>query len=168
MQPIYPTEAPPCPATAIDLLTTGGASGLSALSSPIYVYAKYINCSLPCAAAGLGTANVLHDYDNTYLSQGESFNFSDTSYSSTLNPNRVYPIKYGSSCSMHLAGIDGFASNLDNHVGTNSSVGGVESNECPILGEKPENGGKLESDLKRMINIYLEDPFGSIVSDVGQ
>ena len=140
------------------------ASGVPALFSPVNGYANHNNCSLPGTAAG--TANVRQDLDNTYLPQAESFNFSEEGYSST--PNVVYPINCGSSCSMQLAGIDDFASNLDNPVGTNSSVASVESYECPILGENPENGSDPESNLKRMINIYLEDPFGSIVGSVGQ
>ena len=36
-----------------------------------------------------------------------------------------------------------------------------------MLGKYPEDRREPESDLKRMINIYLEEPFGSTVSGVG-
>ena len=140
-----------------------GASGVPALSSPVNGYGNNITCSLPGAAAA--TANGLQDFDNTSPPQAAAFNFSEGSYSAT--PNAVNPINFGSPCSQQPAGIDGSASNLDSPVGTNSPVGSVESYQSPMLGKNPEDGSEPESDLSSMINVYLDDPTGSIVRGVG-
>ena len=137
-----------------------GASAVPVLSSPVNGYDNNTTCSLPGTAAA--TATDFQDFDKTSPFQAGSSNFSEGSY--TFIPNAVHPINYGSSCSMQPAVIDGFASNLDNPVGTNSSVGSVESYEILMLGENPEDRSEPESDLKSMINIYLEEPFGSTLS----
>ena len=140
-----------------------GASAVPVLSSPVNGYGNNTTCSLPGAAAA--TANNLQDLDKTSPSQAGSSNFSESSYSSI--PNAVHLINYGSSCSMQPAGIGGFASYMDNPVDSNSSVASVQSYETPMLGKNPEDKSEPESDLKRMINIYLEEPFGSTVNGVG-
>ena len=112
------------------------ASAVPVLSSPVNGYGNNTTCSVPGAAAA--TENDLQDFNKTSPSQPGSSNFSEGSY--TFIANAVHPINYGSSCSMQPAVIDGFASNMDNPLGTNSSVGSTESYEIPMLGKYPDAG----------------------------
>ena len=143
-------------------LTCAGA--VPAVSSPVNGYCNTVTCSLPPGAAA-ATANGLQDFDATPPPQPASFNFNNGTYSTNSNSN---PINFGSPCSQQ-PGIDGSGSNLDSPVGTNSPVGSVESYQSPMLGKNPDDGvsSEPETDLSSMINVYLEDPTGSIVGGVG-
>lgn len=144
-------------------LTCTGA--VPAVSSPVNGYCNTITCSLPSGTAA-ATANGLQDFDATPPPQPASFNFSDGTYSTNSNSN---PMNFGSPCSQQPGGIDGSGSNLDSPVGTNSPVGSVESYPSPMIGKNPDDGvsSEPETDLSSMINVYLEDPTGSIVGGVG-
>ena len=135
-----------------------GAPGVGGhpVSSPVNGYCNTITCSMPPPA----TNGLPPDFDTTPPPQPSSFNFSDSTYSTTGSN----PISFGSPCSQP-GPIDGSSPNLDSPVGTNSPVGSVESYQSPMLGKNPDEGvaSEPETDLSSMINVYLEDPAATMV-----
>lgn len=133
--------------------STGCPGPIAAVSSPLNGYCNTVTGSIPPTAA-----NGLHDFNTTPPPQPGSFNFSDSTYTTTgSNP-------FGSPCSQP-GPIDGSSPNLDSPVGTNSPVGSVDSYQSPMLGKNPEEAGvtsEPETDLSSMINVYLEDPSAPI------
>ena len=133
------------------------ASGVPDLSIPVNGYGNNIISRLPGPDAT--TANGLLHFDNTH--QAASFKFSECS--ATLNASN--PINNGKLCSMQPVG-SAYAYNLDNHVGTSSSLGNVESYQRLMLEKNPEGVSQQEFDLRSMVNIYLGKPPGAIIKGI--
>ena len=133
------------------------ASGVPELSIPVNGIGNNIISSLPGPEEA--TANGLLHFDSTH--QAASFNFSECS--ATLNASN--PINNGKLCSMQPVG-SASAYNLDNHVGTSSSLGNVETYQRLMLEKNLEGESQQEFDLRSMVNIYLGNPPGAIVNGI--
>ena len=133
------------------------ASGVPDLSIPVNGYENNIISSLPCPEAA--TANGHLHFDSTH--QAASFNFSECS--ATLNASN--PINNGKLCSLQPV-VSASAYNLDNDVGTSSSLGNVESYQRPMLEKNPEGVSQQEFELRSMVNIYLGNPPGAIIKGI--